>query len=81
MTHVPLSALYGDSSCQDTCFLTFPVPHTTGIMAHSRGKSLGIYEDKEKTDEQIEARKKRDEEMGVEKVDVFGMKVGGGLVA
>ena len=52
-----------------------PRDFCTGMMAHSKGKSLGIYEDKEKSEEELEARKKHDAEMGVEKIDVFGLKV------
>ena len=47
-----------------------------GILAHSKGRSIGIYEDKEK-DEEAESKKARaEQEQGVKKVDVFGMKVG-----
>ncbi|GAB4821121.1 hypothetical protein N2152v2_008167 [Parachlorella kessleri] len=49
--------------------------YVSGLLAHSKGKSLGMYEDHEKTEEEKEARRQHDEEMGVEKVEVFGMKV------
>jgi len=46
-----------------------------GILAHSKGKSIGIYEDKDKSEAEIQEKKDKEEEMGVERVSVFGMKV------
>ncbi len=47
-----------------------------GILAHSKGRSIGIYEDKERDEEAESKKAKEEEESGVKKVDVFGMKVG-----
>ncbi|CAL8465115.1 g4650 [Coccomyxa elongata] len=47
----------------------------SGILAHSKGKSIGIYEDRGKTDEEIQEKKEKEDTMGVERVDVFGMKI------
>lgn len=47
----------------------------SGILAHSKGKSIGIYEDRGKTDEEIQEKKEKEDTMGVERADVFGMKV------
>lgn len=46
-----------------------------GVLAHSKGVSQGMYEPKERTQEEREARKKRDERLGVHHVTVFGMKI------
>lgn len=46
-----------------------------GILAHSKGKSIGIYEDKNKSEAEIQEKREQEEEMGVERVSVFGMKV------
>ena len=46
-----------------------------GILAHSKGRSIGIYEDKEKDEGAEKEKAKEEEEKGVKKVDVFGMKV------
>lgn len=47
-----------------------------GILAHSKGRSIGIYEDKEKDEEAESNKAEEEQEKGVKKVDVFGMKVG-----
>jgi len=47
----------------------------SGMLAQSKGRSLGIYEAHEKTEAEKEARKRRDEEMGVDRIDTFGMHV------
>lgn len=44
-------------------------------MAQSKGRSLGIYEKHERSDAEREARHRRDEAMGVQRLDVFGMKI------
>ena len=48
-----------------------------GILAHSKGRSIGIYEDKEKDEEAESNKAEEEQEKGVKKVDVFGMKVVG----
>ena len=40
-----------------------------------QGRSLGLYEAHEKTEEEREERRQRDEELGVQRVPVFGMQV------
>ena len=47
----------------------------SGILAHSKGKSIGIYEDRGKTDEEIKEKEEKEDTMGVERIVVFGMKV------
>lgn len=44
----------------------------SGVYAQKKGQSLGIYEAKEKTEQEIESRKLRDKKLGVAMVDVFG---------
>eukprot|EP00887_Chlorella_sp_A99_P006097 scaffold22.g6097.t1 len=44
----------------------------SGIMAHSKGVKLGVYEAKEKTEEEAAARRARDAALGV---DAFGMRI------
>lgn len=46
-----------------------------GILAHSKGRSIGIYEDKEKDEEAEKEKAEKEEKQGVKKVDVFNMKV------
>lgn len=46
-----------------------------GIMAHSKGRAIGIYEAHERDDEQQKQQHDKEVAMGVERVDVFGMKV------
>lgn len=48
-------------------------PQVSGILAQSKGRSLGIYEEKETSEEEAAARRRRDEAAGVRKVSVFGM--------
>ena len=48
------------------------------VLAHSKGKKLGLYEEHEVAEEEREAKRQRDEEMGVRRLDAFGMKVGVG---
>lgn len=46
----------------------------SGILAQSKGRSLGIYEEKEgKSEEEAAAARRRDEAAGVQKLRVFGM--------
>ncbi|KAG7672457.1 hypothetical protein KSW81_001421 [Nannochloris sp. 'desiccata'] len=47
----------------------------SGMLAQSKGRSLGIYEAHEKTEAEKEARKRRDEQLGVHRIDTFGMHV------
>jgi hypothetical protein len=47
----------------------------SGIMAYSKGKSLGLFEDKEVDEEEKEEKKCKREEMGVQKVDIFNIKI------
>jgi hypothetical protein len=42
-----------------------------GVLAQSKGRSLGIYEKKELSEEERAAKKRRDEELGVHHVDAF----------
>lgn len=46
-----------------------------GTLAQSKGRSLGIYEPREKSAAEMQQRQKRDLAMGVRHVDVFGMHV------
>jgi hypothetical protein len=46
-----------------------------GILAHSKGRSIGIYEDKEEDEEAGRKKAAEEEKKGVRKVDVFNMKV------
>lgn len=46
-----------------------------GILAQSKGRSLGIYSPKEKTDEMVRARQHKEAEMGVHRVEAFGMQI------
>jgi hypothetical protein len=46
-----------------------------GIMAQSKGRAIGIYEAHGKDDAAAQAQHKREADAGVERVDVFGMKV------
>ena len=46
-----------------------------GILAHSKGRSIGVYEDKEKDDEAEKKKAAEEEKKGVRKADVFNMKV------
>lgn len=46
-----------------------------GLMAHSKGRAIGIYEAHDKDDEQRAQQQEKEEAMGVERMDVFGMKV------
>lgn len=48
--------------------------YIAGVLAHSKGKALGLYEDREVSEEEREDRRRREEEAGVERVRVFGMK-------
>ncbi|KAL4447265.1 hypothetical protein ABPG77_007298 [Micractinium sp. CCAP 211/92] len=47
----------------------------SGILAQSKGRSLGIYEAKERSEEEEEARAAEEAEAGVQRVDVFGMRL------
>jgi hypothetical protein len=47
----------------------------SGIMAHSKGTSLGLFEDKEVDEEEKEEKKLKREEMGVQKVEIFNIKI------
>ncbi|KAL6780259.1 hypothetical protein ACKKBF_B13825 [Auxenochlorella protothecoides x Auxenochlorella symbiontica] len=49
--------------------------YIAGVLAHSKGKSLGLYHDSPVTEEDREARRERDRNMGVEHVDAFGMSI------
>ena len=42
----------------------------------ARGRSIGIYEDKEKDEEAEKHKAQEEQKKGVKRVDVFGMKVG-----
>lgn len=46
-----------------------------GVMAQSKGRSLGIYEAKERSPEEIQKRKEEEEAMGVKRIHSFGMKI------
>jgi hypothetical protein len=46
-----------------------------GVLAQSKGRSLGIYSPKEKTDEMVKARQRKEVEMGVHRVEAFGMQI------
>ena len=56
------------------------------MLAQSKGRSLGLYEEREKSEAEQRKREKRDRELGVQKVDCFGMHipaapVGGALLS
>lgn len=46
----------------------------SGILAHSKGRRLGVYEDK---DQQDRKRKRKQQQKEKEKFDVFGMRIAG----
>ncbi|KAK9790108.1 hypothetical protein WJX73_008527 [Symbiochloris irregularis] len=48
-----------------------------GLLAQSKGRAIGVYEDKEKDEGAKAAQTDKEEEAGVEKVDVFGMHIKG----
>ncbi|KAL4443634.1 hypothetical protein ABPG75_011371 [Micractinium tetrahymenae] len=47
----------------------------SGILAQSKGRSLGIYEQKERSEEEEAERAAEEAEAGVQRVDVFGMRL------
>ncbi|KAK9823758.1 hypothetical protein WJX72_005210 [[Myrmecia] bisecta] len=47
----------------------------SGLLAHSKGVSIGVAERKEKDPAAEERKRQREAEQGVEKVDVFGMHI------
>ena len=47
----------------------------SGTLAQSKGRSLGIFEAKEVSEEEKAAKRRRDEALGVRRLDVFGMHV------
>lgn len=47
----------------------------SGTLAQSKGRSLGIFEAKERTEEEKQARKRQYERLGVHHVESFGMKI------
>lgn len=47
----------------------------SGVMAQSKGRSLGIYEAHEKTEAEKEAKRQRDAALGVQRIDAFGMHI------
>lgn len=53
----------------------------SGTLAHSKGRSLGVFAEHERSEEEVEARRRRDEEQGVQRVQAFGMKVPAVLVS
>ena len=46
-----------------------------GLLAQSKGRSIGKFEAKETSEEDKAERVKHEEELGVQKCDVFGMKI------
>lgn len=46
-----------------------------GIYAQAKGRRVGIYEEREKDEAKKQEKEEKEEAMGVERVDVFGMKV------
>lgn len=49
--------------------------YISGMLAQSKGRSIGIYEDGSKSEEEKAEAQKKEEEAGVQRVDVFGMTV------
>ncbi|KAK9847254.1 hypothetical protein WJX84_000566 [Apatococcus fuscideae] len=49
--------------------------YISGMLAQSKGRSIGIYEDDSKPEEEKSEAKRKEEEAGVQRVDVFGMSV------
>ena len=47
----------------------------SGMLAQSKGRSIGIYEDGPKSEEEKAEAKQKEEEAGVQHVDVFGMSI------
>lgn len=47
----------------------------SGILAQSKGRSLGIYEEKERSEEEADAHMAKETAAGVQRVDVFGMRL------
>lgn len=54
---------------------SFNARYVAGVLAHSKGVSLGMYHDKKLTEEEHGTRAARDENMGVEHAPAFGMSV------
>ena len=49
--------------------------YISGMLAQSKGRAIGIYEDKGKSEEEQDEAQRKEQEAGIEHVDVFGMKV------
>ena len=49
--------------------------YISGMLAQSKGRAIGIYEDKGQSEEEKAETKRQEEAAGVEHVDVFGMSV------
>ena len=47
--------------------------YISGMLAQSKGRSIGIYEDDSKSEEEKSEAKRNEEQAGVQRVDVFGM--------
>ncbi|EIE20431.1 hypothetical protein COCSUDRAFT_57580 [Coccomyxa subellipsoidea C-169] len=45
-----------------------------GILAHSKGRSIGIYEDHDKSEAEVQEKKEKEEAMGVERADIKTLK-------
>jgi hypothetical protein len=51
-----------------------------GICAQSKGRRIGVYEEREKDEAEVQEKREKEKAMGLERVDVFGMKVILGLL-
>ncbi len=49
--------------------------YISGMLAQSKGRAIGIYEDSGKSEEEKAEARQKEEAAGIEHVDVFGMKV------
>lgn len=47
----------------------------SGVLAQSKGRSLGLYEEREKSEAEQRERERRDRQLGVQRLDCFGMKI------
>lgn len=47
----------------------------SGVLAQSKGRSLGLYEEQEKSEAEQRERERRDRQLGVQRLDCFGMKI------
>ncbi len=47
----------------------------SGVLAQSKGRSLGLYEEREKSEAERRERERHDRQLGVQRMDCFGMHI------